>query len=402
MNARALIVLAWAIAAAATAMSLGAVLLIAMTLEQPFFAGFAFRGYDVSLALAMSWLGALIVSQRLRHPVGWLLLVAGFTSGLQTLADQYAVFAFARGTDSPVASLAAWLPQWIWITSVLAVTLALLLFPDGRLPSRRWRPFAGSITAAMLATAALWAVAPGETAESNVYPVPDLFGFGAPSALSSIGEALILVAPVGLLGGFIALAARMRRADVVEHQQIKWLMFAALVCGVTLALMLVAVLVRVDPVIRKILEIAGIAAFLLLPAAIAIAILRYRLYDIDLLINRTLVYGATSATLVLTYALVVLALGTALRPFTQASELAVAGSTLAAAALVQPVRRRIQTAVDRRFYRARYDAERTVDRFALRLRDEVDLDALRAELVGVVRDTVRPVRVSLWLRERAK
>jgi hypothetical protein len=135
-----------------------------------------------------------------------------------------------------------------------------------------------------------------------------------------------------------------------------------------------------------------------IPIAIAVAILRYRLYDIDLLINRTLVYGATSATLVLTYALVVLALGAALRPLTQSSELAVAGSTLAVAALIQPVRRRIQSAVDQRFYRARYDAERTVDGFALRLRDEVDLDALRAELVGVVRDTVRPAHASLWLR----
>jgi hypothetical protein len=401
MSTRTLVMLGWATAGATAAMALAAILLIAMAPEQPIFAGWAFRGYDVILALAIGGLGALIVSRRPRHLVGWLLLAAGITSGLQALADQYAVFAYARGIDSPAASLAAWIPQWIWITSILAVSLAVVLFPDGRLPSRRWRPFVGLLVAGMLATAGLWAIAPVASAEPNVYPVRDLFGV-ANSDLSSIAESLILIAPIGFLGGFLALTIRMRRADVVERQQIKWLMLAALLVGVVLAIMLIGSLLRIDPVILKILEVSGVAAFMLLPAALAIAILRHRLYDIDVLINRTLVYGGLSALLVATYVVAVVLGQALLRQLTGGSELAVAGSTLVTLALVQPLRRRLQNAVDRRFYRARYDAARTLDRLAARLRDEVEIDHLRSDVLDAVHETMHPAHAGLWLRERRR
>jgi hypothetical protein len=221
-------------------------------------------------------------------------------------------------------------------------------------------------------------------------PLGDLLLLTA-SAFNNLAPPLLLVAP-------LALAVRFRRSQSVERQQLKWLMYAA---GITFGLMVIGYMFSLGP-IKILVNILTVFGLGLLPVAIGIAVTRYRLYDIDVLIRRTLIYATLSAVLLVAYASGVALIQLALAPVTSGNGLAVAISTLAVVALFQPLRRRIQEAVDRRFYRSRYDAARTLDSFAVRLRDEVDLDAVRADLLGSVRQTMAPAHVSLWLRERAR
>jgi hypothetical protein len=282
------------------------------------------------------------------------------------------------------------------------VFFSLLLFPDGRLPSPRWRPIAGAavVVIALLGTGTALSpedvLSPGVVVASPIRLVeggPLLDVLGWPSGVFAIGVALACLA---------APFVRFRAASGVERQQLKWFAYgAALIPAVALvaiigSLVAPGVLESTAGANLWPLSVAGI------PIATAVAILRLRLYDIDVLINRTLVYVALSAVLVAAYVVGLAAFQFLLSPFTAGSPIAVAASTLGVVALFQPLRRRIQALVDRRFYRQRYDAERTLDAFTARLRDQVDLDALRGELLGVVADTLQPTQASVWLREQRR
>ena len=270
------------------------------------------------------------------------------------------------------------------------------LFPTGRPLSRRWNAGLWLAGLAFVGIVLTDALAPGRLDQSTVdNPVGmDPSGY---EPLTVVAAGLYLISA---LVAFASLIARWRRADHRQRQQLKWFAyFAALIPLFVIASGVFDVLPVPEPLATTAPFVLASGAFLGLPVATAIAILRYRLYDIDLVIKRTLVYGALTATLVAAYLGLVLAFRVVLSPMTGQSDLAVAGSTLAVAALFRPLRARIQWAVDRRFYRRRYDAARTLETFSVRLRDELDLQALGADLRTVVHDTMQPAQVSLWLRD---
>jgi hypothetical protein len=345
-------------------------------------------------AMSFPLVGAVIATHRPGNPLGWIFLVIGLSQGLVVCGYEYASYVFrtAPGT-APGGGLGVWVSQWAWAPGLgLLLTFVPLLFPDGRLPSRRWRPVAWLSTIPIVVIPVLTAVA--------------LWSWRGPALLdpSSVSEAtsglgvILFPAFVLMLGcGLACLAAlllRFRRARGIERQQLKWLLFA---CAVTIGIFLV-----VQPNTSNQWELGILLAlpfFPAVPVAAGVAILRYRLYDIDRIINRTLVYGLLTALLGAIYASLVLSLGGLLGGIgAEQGGLAVAGATLTVAAVFQPARRRIQTAVDRRFNRQRYDAARTVEAFSARLREEVDLDTLSAELLAVVDQTVQPTHAWLWLR----
>jgi hypothetical protein len=339
-------------------------------------------------AVSFPVVGALIATHRPRNPIGWLFCAVGVFQGLLIAAEAYGDYALriAPGTVAG-GPLAYWVAQWVWAPSVgLLVTFVPLLFPDGRLPSPRWRPVAWLSALSIVLTCGLYGVL--------LWPLRAVVD-REPDELLAGGQAIVLNAafPLMVLCGLAclsALAIRFRRARGIERQQLKWLLFAAAVTVVILSLYGLVSLLWLLPLLPAI------------PVAAGIAILRYRLYDIDRIISRTLVYGLLTAVLGLGYAGVVLGLGQVFGGVTgDPPSWAVAGATLAVAALFQPARRRIQAVVDRRFNRRKYDAARTVEAFSVRLRDEVDLDALTAELLVVVDQTIQPTKASLWLRPPA-
>jgi hypothetical protein len=283
------------------------------------------------------------------------------------------------------------------------LVLGLLLFPDGHLVSRRWRPVAWLVEGA--STAAFLANALDPESPSSLAGISRPLGLGGPAgeAVQALAVVLQLLQVVLLLAAGLALVVRFRRSRGAERQQIKWVALSgALSAIVTAAFWLsggwdwAARLGDWEYLVVLPYSLAVVA----IPAAIGVAILRYQLYDIDLLINRTLVYGMLTVGLGLLYWGSVIVLQQVLRPLTQGSELAIIGSTLAIAALFQPARSRIQAAVDRRFYRRKYDATQTLAAFSATLRSEVDLDSLSRELLAVVRQTLQPDCASLWLRPR--
>jgi len=348
------------------------------------------------LPLSSTTVGALVAWRRPHNAVGWLLASVGWISCWQCVTVGYAIHGSFSEARLPSADVSAWAFSWSGIWLGLAVGHVLVRFPDGRIADRRgWFSVALFLVSAVLATSAL-ALRPGPLFLFR--DVENPFGVAGVGGVldTAFGTALLLyVVAFGL--GISALIKRWRRALGVERQQFKWFMAGVLL---TLALIVAAALFFVlDVPIAKFVISNGVAA---IPVAVGIAILRHRLYDIDLLIKRTLVYGATSAAVAASFFIGIVALQALLRPLTAGSEIAIAGSTLVSFALFQPVRRRVQQAVNHRFDRSRYDAERTLDAFADQLRDEVDVDALRGDLMDVVRQTMGPASVSLWLRERAR
>jgi hypothetical protein len=340
------------------------------------------------IALTFSAVGALIVSRRPGNTVGWIFCLSGLLSGVTEVATSYAVYVYASRPALPGGELAASVGGAGWVPTYGVMVLLLLLFPDGRPLSPRWAPasrLAG--VGVVLATAGValhpHAVLPQEGLHlDNPYAIPA--AKDALVVMTVVGAALILGS---MVAGVAALVLRWRRSSGSERLQLKWFTYAATVIA---AFVLASINVSSDVLL------GAIQAVLIGPAlavATGIAILRHRLYDIDVVINRTLVYGTLTAALGATYLGLVLLIGLTLGT----SNVAVAVSTLAVAALFRPARTRIQAAVDRRFYRRRYDAARTLQTFGSRLRDEVDLDALQAELVGVVGQTVQPAHVTLWL-----
>jgi hypothetical protein len=339
--------------------------------------------------------GALIVAHRPGNAVGWVFSAIGLLAVTGALADEYAGYAVRlRPGSLPGGVLAGWYAGWAWYPTVaLVVVFTPLLFPDGRPPSPRWRPVAWLAGAGAAAFVVLAAVQP--TIELDDGHVVD-----NPVGVAAVGDpeqgavGLVLTSALGLLvvAAVASLVVRFRRSRGDERLQLKWFTYA----GALLPLVLLGDLL--PDAVNSVLFAVAIS---LLPVAAGIAILRYRLYDIDRLINRTLVYGLVTALLGGVYAGLVLLAGQLFGDLgDRPPSWAVAGATLAVAALFQPARRRFQALVDRRFNRARYDAARTVDAFSARLRDQVDLDTLSAELLGVVDQTVQPASASLWLRGR--
>ncbi|HEV2010825.1 MAG TPA: hypothetical protein VGS17_07355 [Candidatus Limnocylindria bacterium] len=344
--------------------------------------------------VAFGLLGALIVTRRPENRLGWVFTAIAFVHALGYLAAVLAGYLVYRGpTPEPVGVMLAWL--FIWSANLHYVpsgTFVFLLFPDGRLPSRRWRSVVVLTLASTVGLAVATATLPGPFVVFTDIQNP--FGVEGPLPLALAGVSFFI-------GGGCALASvaslfvRYRSAAGVERQQLKWFLYGG---AITVGTVMVIIALGI-PLSSATYLASG--ATIVIAAAAAVAIFRYHLYDIDLLINRTLVYGLTTGGLALAFFALVVALQTLLRPFTGGSELAVAGSTLGSVALFQPLRRRAQAGVDRRFYRSRYDAGRTVDDFTVRLRDEVDLEAVRADLLDAVGETMRPIHASLWLRHRA-
>ena len=351
----------------------------------------------------------LLTSRRPDNAIGWILALVAVLFATGIACDAYA--ATAPASDPQLAlQVAVCLGQPIWNLWLLAlVGIALpLLFPDGRLPSRRWRWVAWAGVAGTLAGTVATVFAPGVIdARAADVSVRNPLGIAAADGVLSVaGAAGAVLTGIAFLAAAAAVIVRLRRSRGVERQQLKWFAYVAvmIVAGLTLASISSsfdedATWVQIVGPFGWFLALIMIAIGL--PAATAIAVLRHRLYDIDVVINRTLVYAGLTASLVASYLGAVLLLQLALGPLTEDNDLAIAGSTLAVAAAFRPLRARIQGLVDRRFYRRRYDAARTIERFGARLRDEVSLDALSSELRGVVAETMQPAHVSVWMRVTA-
>ena len=341
------------------------------------------------IAAPFAIVGVLVASRRPRNPIGWLFLAFAVVAAFAASADRYASYALVEHPSSlPGGDWVAWLASGIWHPAFGFFVFAFLLFPDGRLPSARWRPVAWIAAANYLVGGViglLWGPLFGEFFPYAEPPfrLPDYF-------VVEVAFAVFLYVNFALLAlSAVSLVLRLRRAAGVERQQLKWFVYA------------VALFALVFPPSIIVLGDGRLIVFLLplVPAAAGIAILRYRLFDIDVVINRTLVYGALTVMLAAAYIATVVASQYVFRALTgQESQLAIVASTLTIAALFVPLRRRVQAFVDRRFYRRKYDARKTLEAFSVKLRDETDLDALRDDLVGVVRETMQPAYISLWLR----
>jgi hypothetical protein len=352
-----------------------------------------FAGFGVLMAITFGTVGLLISVRVPGNRIGWLFAAIGLGSALQELIAAYVLYGglVAPGALPWVAEI-AWFEAWDWVpVAGIATTFLFLLFPDGRPPSPRWRPVAWLAAGAILVASIFQSIQPG--------PIDSAEFLDNPLGLN-IGE---LAGPVGGVGfGALVLAVvlsvtsmvvRFRRSRLIEREQLKWFASAAVLAGLVFA-----GLGAIDSA-NKAFQILTIVALLGLPISAGIAILRYRLYDIDRIISRTVSYGAVTGILAVVFIGTILVTQTVLASFFSSNSVAVAASTLVAAALFQPLRRRIQSLVDRRFNRSRYDAEQTVTAFGARLRDEVDLANLDAEVRQVVAATVAPVTVGVWIRQ---
>ena len=362
---------------------------------------------QAALAFAFPTVGALIAAKRPRNPIGWLLIAAGLSGATVLFASEYALYALFTEPDALLGGqVAAWVSAWAGTVAFGVIfSYLFLLFPDGRPPSPRWRPVVWSAGVALGLVMITSALKPRLTDEAGE-PVPQ----GAPRTVENpVGldgagpllhqietTAIVLFVLVCVLPAVASLILRYRGSSGERRQQIKWLAYAAgmLAVGIFVVPDVLRALWGETTAVSTVTHALEVVPVIGIPLATGIAILRHRLYDIDLVIRRTLVYGALTASLGGVYLGSVLLIGLAVGE----SGLAVAVSTLAVAGLFRPARARIQAAVDRRFYRRRYDAARTLEAFGARLRDELDLETLGADLRGVLRETVQPAHVSLWLR----
>jgi hypothetical protein len=348
--------------------------------------GLAFVGYAA--------VGALIVARHPRNAVGWLFCAVGVAVPASSLVYAYATYGVA--TDGlPADELAAWVFAWSGDSLLILVVLLLLLFPTGRFLSQGWARFGVATMALAAASAVVTALDPGPL--YNFDTVVNPIGVDAAGGLLDALGVLRAGFSITFVVAAVSLLARFRAAGAIERQQIKWLAAAVAFSAVmVLTLVVLEASIETDRGMAEVVtSVVALLALAPIPAAVGIAMLRHRLYDVDVVIRRTLVYGALTATLAAGYLGCVLL---AQLVIGAKSELAVAASTLAMAALFRPARSRIQALVDRRFYRRRYDAARTLEAFGGRLRDEIDLDAVGADLRAVARDTLQPAHVSLWLR----
>ena len=387
----------WALSVTLTALGL---LFLALILSHPDLPIFGHWLDSTLVAITISTVGAVIAPRTPSdNPIGWLFCVAGLLIAVTHFSAEYAIYTLlaAPGAPLPGGEAAAWLVSWLWLVQLGCFLMVVLLFPDGRLPGRGWRWFVWLSVPFVLMGALLSALASG--------PIMGLGPIHNPLAVESLPNGVFLYKSIERLWytlvvvAAISLFVRLRRARPLERQQIKWFVYAmALV--ITGATVTFPVSEAIGSVWLKWIGLVPfVAGVMAIPISIGIAILRYRLYDIDIIINRTLVYGSLTATLLALYFGGIVSLQRVFVVFTgERSTLAVVASTLLIAALFNPMRRRIQSFIDRRFYRRKYDARRTLEDFSVKLRDETDLDALNDELVEVARETMQPTHVSLWLR----
>jgi hypothetical protein len=399
--------LAWSMCALSMVLTALSLLLLVLNLSYSGDNVFDYWIADTTVAVAFSTVGAIIASRCPEHSVGWLFCAIGVIGGgVDHFFGEYAIYTLLTQPGSlPGGEAAAWIRSWVWVTAGGLAVFLVLLFPTGRLASSRWRPLAWLNLGATILGAIWMAFAPGPV--DGLSPIHNPLGIDSleiEGELSAIYVVEILQTVIGLAAA-VSLFVRLHRAGFEERQQIKWFAYAASI------LIIGALLTSSIPdamgawsVIGFALYIGGIVG---LPMAVGIAILRHHLFDIDHIINRTLVYGSLTALLagiyfggiiLLQWLFVALSGG--------GSTLAVVASTLAIAALFNPLRSRIQSFINRRFYRRKYDAAKTLEAFSAKLRDETDLDALSEDLVSAVRETMQPAHVSLWLRpdlgERAR
>jgi hypothetical protein len=359
--------------------------------------------------LAFPIVGALIASRRPRNPIGWICLAAGFFWMLNAFMEGGGAY-WQAAAPKPVSYLVVIdaLSLWMWIPPVgLLGIYLILLFPDGRLPSRTWRPLVWLAGAVIVLASLGISLAPGPL---EGHPgVRNPFGLEGHPWIGGATLVIILLLPVCILASALSLILRYRRSGGEQREQIKWIAFAASFVGMVYLSSLVTELIFAPetltgtgstlPLWVEVQRNLLMLSYAGVPVAVGFAVLKYRLYDIDVVINRTLVYGALTATLVVLYFGGIVVLQRVFVALTgEKSTLAVVASTLVIASLFNPLRRRIQSFIDRRFYRSKYDAAKTLEAFSAKLRDETDLDALSDDLVGVVRETMQPAHVSLWLR----
>jgi hypothetical protein len=394
MSARAAAWLAWTMWALSMALTVLSLWLLILNLSHPNVPIYLYWAEGTLLAAGYSTVGAVAASHRPGNPVGWVLCSIGLSWGAAHFTSEYATYALLAAPGSlPTAEAAAWIYSWLWVPGLGLIVFLALLWPSGRLPSPRWRPFAWLSVLLVAAGTIMAAFSPGPSvglSVRNPFGIESLPNFY--EQLQALMFALIFVASASLV-------VRLHHARGVERQQIKWVAYAgALAGGASLPTytVLEAVDLRWLQMVGHVLALVGILG---VPTAVGIAITRYRLYDIDIVINRTLVYGTLSATLIALYFVGIVVLQRLFVILTgQQSTLAVVASTLLIAALFNPLRRRIQFFIDRRFYRRKYDARKTLEAFSAQLRNETDLDALSDELVSVVKETMQPEHASLWLR----
>jgi hypothetical protein len=383
----------WAVTVTLTALSL---VLLVLNLRYPnapipnYLLGNALVVIDVTV-------GALVASRRPENPVGWLLCLSSVAVSTSTFTSLYAIYALlARPGSLPAGEASAWIAAWI-LPIIIGLQISyVLLFPTGRLPSRRWRWLAWLTAAFVLVGVVLSAFSPGAYFGA-LGPIRNPLGIeGFTTFYAAV---LYTFAPVLYVAIAFAVFMRLRRAVGVERQQLKWFAYAVAIFAIGTTLNVINFAIDAPSWLQWAANAIFTAAGTTIPISIGIAILRYRLYDIDILINRTLVYGSLTVTLVALYFGGIVVLQRMFVLLTgQQSTLAVVASTLVIAALFTPLRRRIQSFIDRRFYRRKYDARKTLEDFSAQLRNETDLNVLSDDLVGVVAETMQPAHVSLWLR----
>ena len=354
-------------------------------------------------ALSIPLVGPVLASRHPSNPIGWLLCTLGVGLPVGLAASEYASYALSVPSKGlPAPEWAAWFGLIAFALAYTSLPILFLLIPDGRLPSPRWRWLAGIVIAASGTSLMADLLAPGSLdatagADSPINPV----GIAGAGFLHSVSNVAFLIFSVSALLAVISIVVRFRRAGGEVRQQLKWLALGAAAFPFSVGVMVVADLVT-DRSIPAVLSTLGFAfGLMFLAAGLAVSVLKYRLYELDLVVNRTIVYVLLTVMLAALYFVAVTVLQR-LIGLGGDSDLAVAASTLAVAALFRPARRRIQDFIDHYFYRRKYDAQRTIDDFSDRLRNQVDLETLNMELVSVVSDTMQPTHVSVWLPEHEK
>jgi hypothetical protein len=398
ISARAASRLAWSLWTTTVALTALSALLVVLSLSHPNTPVFEWW-FGNTFVVIDATVGAIVASRRPENTVGWLLCLSGVAVGASTFISQYAIYALlARPGALPAGEAAAWIASWSLPIIIGLQVSYLTLFPTGRLPSRRWKPVAWLIVAVVVAAVITSAFA------SDAY-MGSLGPIRNPLAIKGVSEVYKAVSltmfPLLYVVAALSLFVRLRYATGIERQQLKWLTYAATGFALGVILVLLSGVLNTPAWFDRTANAVFLATSEGIIVAIGIAILRYRLYDIDLLINRTLVYGPLTVALVALYFGGVTTTQALFRTLTSQEELpqlVVVASTLVIAALFTPLRRRIQSFIDKRFYRSKYDAAKTLEAFSAKLRDETDLEALNSELVGVVRETMQPAHVSLWLR----
>ena len=361
---------------------------------------------SILFVATFSTVGALIASRRPRNPIGWVFCAMSLAVVLAVFFGNYAQYSLVVEPGAlPLAKTAAWVGNWIWLVALSPLGFFLLLFPDGRPPSPRWRIVAWLLIAALACWLVSQALVPGPLVNAGYESIDNPYGIealgGVFKLVGTVSGILLLVA---VLASALSIVVRFRRSRGDERRQIEWVAYAGgLVALVLIVQLAVETALPETDLLVEVLNLSFVVALSSVPIAAGVAILKYRLYEIDTIINRTLVYGALTASLALVYVGSVVLLRGLVFGFTgRSSQITVVASTLAVAALFGPLRRRIQGFIDRRFYRRKYDAERTLAAFSSKLRDETDLDRLGGELVSVVRESLQPAHASLWLRPSGK